>query len=693
MNYASGGGIISADNLYVERKLDAELVRTLDKRRAVVAISAPRQSGKSSLVDRLLHQLQQGGHRTAYIDIRIAIGAPQDANKKPADWFRLLFEAIAGELGLDSGQVSKWMVSRQTIPWAKQFIDFLSTFCRSEAPEPITIALDELDFISKFVGNHTDHLFEAVRALHTQRDLDVSVILASVNHPSEHLKALSPATFNVFVGHQLRDFESDEDTIRHWTAALPWEDDVRREVGHEVLRQTGGQPYLTSVLFQRALETESKTSGAIETLAQKIAVETDDVQLRSHFSAPEDIILHEQGRAWEALELYKKALSEPVPTFGSRRPVVNLLVNSGLVREQGARLEVKSPIYEKAFDQEWVERTKSRIGLLSHTSRVPKFISTERKPTICVINTGGLISMELKDDGHIDAPYDLQEFFADFPEMNDIAHIDTLALMCKDSSNMAPADWKAVAESIYQRKIRDYRGFVVCHGTDTLAYTASAVAFALGPGLRVPVVFTAAQIPRHYVYGDARINILRACKVATLEIPEVVVAIGDHVYRAVRAEKKDDYRFDSFHSPTMPPLATIAQDIELQRHLIRQPDRSRGMECQADFSDGVFKISFYPGLNPKFLEPIINSDQMRGLIIETPGVGIVPTEADFSLLTLIAHATEKTIPVLLVSQYPIQAQISKVYQLAEIPIQAGAIPAVNMSAPAAVTKFMWVLRK
>jgi len=308
-----------------------------------------------------------------------------------------------------------------------------------------------------------------------------------------------------------------------------------------------------------------------------------------------------------------------------------------------------------------------------------------------VINTGGMISMELKPDGRIDAPIDLRGFFNDFPEIQDIAKIDTLALMCKDSSNMAPADWTAIAEAIYQRRNRGFRGFVVCHGTDTLAYTASAVAFALGPGLKVPVVFTAAQVPRHILYGDARVNILRACKVATLEIPEVVVSIGDHVYRAVRAEKKDDYRFDAFHSPTMAPLATIAPDIELSQQLIRVPDRSRGMECVSEFSEGVFKVTFYPGLNPAFLVPILENPIMRGLIIETPGIGILPTEGEISLMGLVEKATEKSIPVLLVSQYPIQAQLSKVYQFATLPIQAGAIPAINMSAPAAVTKFMWVL--
>jgi L-asparaginase len=688
--YEFGGGIVSSDSIYVERHLDAELFETLRQRRNLVVVTAPRQSGKSSFLNRLLASLREAGQRTAYIDLRIAIGAPQDVNTKAVDWFRLFFEAVAADFGLDSSGVSEWMLSRQKVPWARQVIEFLTTYCRESLSGPLVIAVDEIDFVSLF-GYHTDSLFEALRSLASERRLDISFILASVNHPSDLLKALSRATFNVFLARQLYDFEADAPTVSKWSAGLEgWPEKTKQAVGREVLRQTGGQPFLSSVLFQKVLETDAKSVEAVQQLADQMAGEKDAPQLRAHFLAPQDIILHDESRAWEALDLYGKALQEPIVTGPVRRPVVNLLVSAGLVREKEGKIAAKSPIYARAFDGDWIDECKKRIGL-THLQLKAPLLRKESADTVCVINTGGMISMELKPGGEIDAPVDLRAFFNDFPEMREIANIDTLALMSKDSSNMAPGDWREIAEAIYQRRNRGFRGFVVCHGTDTLAYTASAVAFALGPGLKVPVVFTAAQVPRHILHGDARINILRACKVATLEIPEVVVSIGDHVYRAVRAEKKDDYRFDAFHSPTMPPLATIAPEIELQKQLIRAPDRSRGMECVAEFSQGVFKVTFYPGLNPAFLKPILENPIMRGLIIETPGIGVLPTEDEYSLTGLIERATEKSIPVLLVSQYPIQARLSRIYSFATPPIKAGAIPAINMSAPAAVTKFMWVL--
>jgi L-asparaginase len=264
--------------------------------------------------------------------------------------------------------------------------------------------------------------------------------------------------------------------------------------------------------------------------------------------------------------------------------------------------------------------------------------------------------------------------------------------MGKDSSNMTPADWKAITEAIYIRRNRGYKGFVVAHGTDTLAFTASAVAFALGPGLSFPVVFTAAQSPRHVAHGDARPNLLRACTVATLNIPEVVIVTDDLIFRGVRAEKRDDYRFESFNSPTMPPLGIIADRIEVDWNLVRKRDESRDLECSAEFSPGVFKFDFVPGLHPGLLMPILDNPILKGIIIETPGIGIVPTEGDMSLLPFIEKATrDRRVPVLLVSQYPIQAQMAANYALASKPVSFGAIPAVNMSAPAAAAKFMWIL--
>ncbi len=124
---------------------------------------------------------------------------------------------------------------------------------------------------------------------------------------------------------------------------------------------------------------------------------------------------------------------------------------------------------------------------------------------------------------------------------------------------------------------------------------------------------------------------------------------------------------------------------------LREFDKRRKLELRNRFSRGVFKIGLYPGLNPDFLMPLLDNEKLEGVIIETLGIGNVPTEGHWSLLPFIKEATERAIPVLLASQFPIQTRMTKSYQPAAAPLAAGAMAALNMAPPAAVTKFMWVL--
>jgi L-asparaginase/Glu-tRNA(Gln) amidotransferase subunit D len=110
--------------------------------------------------------------------------------------------------------------------------------------------------------------------------------------------------------------------------------------------------------------------------------------------------------------------------------------------------------------------------------------------------------------------------------------------MNKDSTNMNPGDWEDIAEAVYRRRNAGYRGFVIAHGTDTMHFSASAVAFALGKNLNFPVVFTGAQTAPDIPHGDARVSLLRAFKVALTDLAEVVICFGDFVFRGCRAQKK-----------------------------------------------------------------------------------------------------------------------------------------------------------
>lgn len=686
--YQYEGGMVGDGGLYVPRPQDRDLIDRVLAGPVLATLVAPRQSGKSSLLEKLRLAAMTTGRRTAIIDLRLAVGTTDAGDRKPIDFFHALFEAFRKELGIAKTAFDDWWATRPDEGFVGKTHDFFAEFLRQECPGPVLVGIDEIDWVALH-GYHSDDLFEAFRLLASRRDgQDLSIVLSGINHPVGLLKSLPPSTFNISHDVALRDFGSDDETVAAWAAGLPWDEDIRLAVGRAVLEQTGGQPFLTSVLFHDVLLAEARTPKAVIDLAAQLIEEArGNGRLMAHFQAPTDVILAQESRAWQALTLYEQCLAEPQAVRAVSPSILAMLRMSGLVRERAGLIEVKSPIYRGFFNAGWATDTRSHIGNVQAQARRHSKRATD---AICVINTGGMISMELMRDGRIAEPQNIRDFFRDFPEMREIADVDPLALMCKDSSNMMPADWRAIAEAIYTRRNRGYKGFVVAHGTDTLAYTASAVAYALGPGLDFPVVFTAAQVPRHVLHGDARINLLRACTVATKPIPEVVVSIGDYVYRAVRAEKRDDYRFDSFHSPTLPPLAIIAGDVELQHRMIRRADESRHLECKARFEEGIFKLSLYPGLDPSFIQPVLDNPAVKGLIIETPGIGVLPTVGRNSLLPLIQEATGRQIPVLLVSQYPIQKQMSEIYDLAALPVQAGAMVAA-MTAPAAVTKFMWVL--
>lgn len=688
MTYQYSGGPLLSNALYVERAHDREIADLLLAGRHLLAVTAPRQSGKTSTLERLGSSLVAVGHVVAIVDLRDAVGSPPEKGKHQ-DFFYNLFNSFVDKLDLPEDLFESWINDNCHIPSARLVRDFFSNFLRKFHQEPLLIGIDEIDWV-QLHSYQTDDLFEGLRLLASEREKnDISIVLAGINHPTDLLKALPPSTFNILTDVILKDFGTDEKTVAAWADGLPWDEATRQAVGRQVLEQTGGQPYLTAVLFQDVLDAEANDLPKIEVTVSRLIEDLRSGQrLKPHIQAPSDVILAQESRAWLALTLYEHCLEEPVSARAPERSALALLRLSGLVRERSGLIEVKSPIYRQIFDKRWIAETQARIGTHKAIARRQKKGATG--DAICLITTGGMIAMDLGADGRIIPPHSIDAFIDDFPEIREFADIDPLNLTNKDSSNMLPADWKTIAQAIYQRRNRGYKGFVVAHGTDTLAYTASAVAYALGPGLDFPVVFTASQVPRYVLHGDARINLLRACTVATKPIPEVVVSISDHVYRAVRVEKKDDYRFDALHSPTFGPLAIVAGEVELQHHLIRRPDKSRLLECNAEFSEGVFKFSLYPGLDPAFLRPVLENPNLKGIIIETFGIGVLPTEGKHSLLPMIEEATQRLIPVLLVSQYPIQKQMSEVYELATLPIQAGAIVAA-MSAPAAVTKFMWVL--
>ena len=296
--------------------------------------------------------------------------------------------------------------------------------------------------------------------------------------------------------------------------------------------------------------------------------------------------------------------------------------------------------------------------------------------------------------GVLRPPENPEDFLSLAPELRDLAAYDFVSVLNKDSTNMIPEDWTTIAEAIYQRRSDGYIGFVVAHGTDTMHFSASAVALALGKNLNFPVVFTGAQTAPDIYHGDARINLLRAFKVAEADIAEVVICFGDYVFRGCRAQKKDERRFEAFESPAFFPLAHITENILITNTAYRRKDKSGDIKLNSKFASGILQVSLIPGLEPALLAPLLEHNECHGIVLQSFGAGNVPSAnagPNYSWEGFIKHAKDCGKPVLITSQFPANATSHTAYEPGKAAEAAGAIPTGNMTSACATAKFRWVL--
>jgi L-asparaginase len=447
-------------------------------------------------------------------------------------------------------------------------------------------------------------------------------------------------------------------------------------------------------LLREVLKTGPSSTADVQAMAEHMVARTgngNDLQL---FKTIERAISGVDGNTFAALSAYKGVLeaSEEADTA----PGVELLLLHGLVRRRDGHLESKGGLFKRRFDIAWAERMLSVIARSSGMRQYRGSPKTGDK-RICVINAGGTLGMVQRGEKVV-PPRDAEEFKGYFTSLDSIAStVEFINLFPpRDSINMFPGQWTTIARYIFERRHDRFDGFVVAHGTDTMAYTASAVAFALGAHLSFPVVFTGAQTTPDVAYGDAHVNLYRACEVAKKKIPEVVISFGNFVYRAVRAQKKDDRRFDGFESPTYPPLAEITGEINVRDELLRSlPDVCGDIELRADFERSILIVPQFPGLEPGFFNHLLDDgdgrQRCKGVIVQTLGAGNVTNAEPYSFIPFVERAYRRGIPVIVTSQYPPDPGTHTKYTPAQAPIEAGAIHAGNMTLAAAVTKFRWVL--
>ncbi len=247
--------------------------------------------------------------------------------------------------------------------------------------------------------------------------------------------------------------------------------------------------------------------------------------------------------------------------------------------------------------------------------------NTEKKvKKILLIHTGGTFGMAPLEPDDILAPGNFQEEILNHvPELSDLARIRVEIPFNLDSANLGQTEWDRLAQIIYD-KMDLYDGFVVIHGTDTMAYTASALSFSL-LNLRKPVVLTGAQRPLSKLRNDARTNLIDAVELSTMAIPEVMIVFGQRIIRGNRAKKVNIYSYNAFESPNFPYLGTIGVNIDIDHELLLQAHGSPVL--LGGFISKVAVISIHPSLTPQYFEPLIESD-IQVLILQGFGAGNLP---------------------------------------------------------------------
>ena len=249
------------------------------------------------------------------------------------------------------------------------------------------------------------------------------------------------------------------------------------------------------------------------------------------------------------------------------------------------------------------------------------------KSAVLLIYTGGTIGM--KDSGNGLVPFDFSGILGEVPELRKFTlKIDSYTFNpLIDSSDVEPGMWKKLAELIKER-YDSYDGFVVLHGTDTMAYSASALSFMLD-NLAKPVIFTGSQLPVGSLRTDGKENLVSAIEVAAAKdaygramVPEVAVYFNSQLFRGNRTTKVNATAFDAFRSPNCPPLAEAGINIRYNRNLIRYPsDAAAGLTINTALDTRVAILKVHPGITEQVARNVLLGEGIRAIIIETYGSG------------------------------------------------------------------------
>lgn len=324
-------------------------------------------------------------------------------------------------------------------------------------------------------------------------------------------------------------------------------------------------------------------------------------------------------------------------------------------------------------------------------------ISPREKSSLLLIYTGGTIGM--KEDPSIQAlrPFDFSQILAEVPELRKFAYrIDSYTFdPLIDSSDIEPSSWQTLA-GIIERNYDSYDGFVVLHGTDTMAYSASALSFMI-EGLTKPVIFTGSQLPIGVPRTDGKENLISAVEIAAAKdtdghalVPEVCICFDNVLMRGNRTTKINSSNFRAFRSENYPPLAEAGISIRYSSELIIKPsDWNRRPLFHKDIDTRVSILKIHPGITPQVVRDILCSRESRAVIIETYGAGNAPSKGWF--IDLVKEAEQMGKVLLNVTQCIAGTVDMDIYATGKCLKEAGVLNGYDSTTEGALAKLFHLL--
>lgn len=321
-------------------------------------------------------------------------------------------------------------------------------------------------------------------------------------------------------------------------------------------------------------------------------------------------------------------------------------------------------------------------------------IKTSKSTSVLIIYTGGTLGMAYDDSGAL-VPFNFGQILEKIPILSNMNIAITVISFPEpiDSSNVTMRHWKDMAYIIYEN-YDSYDGFVVLHGTDTMAYSASMLSYMLN-GLNKPVIFTGAQLPISAMRSDARENLMTSLEIATAKIngrpivPEVCIFFNHMLLRGNRSKKVQSIHFDAFESENYPILAEAGIVIDYNTNAIRPYEPNRKLINLNSLDNRVMILKLFPGITDKIMDACFAIEGLRGVVLETYGSGNSPSEAWF--MKSLEKAIKKGLIILNVSQCNGGRVIQGRYETSKELLAVGVVSGADMTTEAAVTKLMFLL--